>query len=203
MNLTDFYYDFNVGEYIEDEIKIKQTTNVLNHLKEAGFNDIEIVDLIIKDFDNKNSLSFEDLPDNLWDNSLIERNKFYYHKELQILSKAPTWDKYYPFYREMKIRYIEKDIMIYFNKEFNINKDLVNESQELGSIKYLLDKYNVFKFVSSLDFILMLIDYNKANGQKAYKIYDICNKAMEFAEILEIDIKNSVIKNKNTVIWRE
>ena len=102
----------------------------------------------------------------------------------------------------MKISYTEKNIISYFNKVFSINSEWVNEDKEIGSIKYLLKKYEIFKFIEPVDYLLLLIDYVKAKGTKVYKIYDICNFEMEFAEILEVDIKSSVIRNKNTIIWR-
>lgn len=202
MNLVDFYYDFNAGETPEnEEYKIK-TKKTFDYLLEAGLTEREVVDLIVKDFDNKDFISHEDIPNHLWDNSLLVKDTFYFHKNLQILSPPPTWDKVFPFYREMKIKYTEEDILTYFIKTFKINDEWINVDKELGSIKYLLKKYKQFSFVNPVDFILLLIDYAKSIDKKVYGIYDICDLEMEYAEILEIDIKNAKLNNKNTIVWR-
>lgn len=202
MNLIDFYYDFNVGEYPENIDNRDKTKKIFEYLLEAGITESELVDLIIREFENKDYLTYSDLPNKLWDKSLLKRDVFYYHRELQVLSPAPTWEETFPFYREMRIIYTEKDILNYFAKVFAINSDWLNEAKELGSIKYLLDKYKMFSFVESIDFLLMLIDYLKANDVKINKIYDICNYEVEFAKILEVDVKNSELKKKNTIVWR-
>ena len=88
MNLIDFYYDFNVGESTENIKFLDKTNKLFNYLLEAGISENEIIDLIIREFDNKDYLTHEDLPDKLWDNSLLKRDTFYYHKDLEILSAA-------------------------------------------------------------------------------------------------------------------
>lgn len=202
MNLINFYYDFNAGEHPESNSNVKKTENLFNYLLDAGVSSNEIVDLIIRDFDNKDYLSYKDVPNKIWDKSLLERDKFYYHKELEILSKPPTWEETFPFFREMRIKYTEQDILNYFCSKFSINEDWVNKDKEIGCIKYLIDKYKMFKFAEPVDFMLFLIDFVKAKEVKVYKIYDICNFESEFALIFDLDIKNSVLKNKNTIIWR-
>lgn len=202
MNLINFYYGFNTGEYPENDSNIEKTEKLFNYLLDAGIAETEIVDLIIREFENKDFLSNIDIPSKLWDKSLLKQDTFYYHKDLQILSKPPTWDESFPFYREMKIRYNEQDILNYFSKTFSINDEWINKDKEIGSIKYLLNKYTMFSFIEPVDFILLLIDYVKSKERKIYKLYDICDFEIEFALILEIDVKNSILKNKNTIVWR-
>lgn len=202
MNLTNFYYDFNVGEFPENQDDFIITNKVLNYLIDAGISEASVIDLIIKDFDNKKHITKDDLPDKLWNNSLLKKNTFYYHQELQILSPAPTWNEVFPFYREMKIIYTEENILNYFSKTLSVKEEWINKNKEIGSIKYLLKKYAMFDFIEPIDFLLLLIDYVKSKEIKVYKLYDISNLEMEFASILEHDIKNSIEKCKNTIIWR-
>ena len=162
----------------------------------------DIVMNIITHFPNKEVLYPDDLPDNLWNDSLLERHTFYYHKELQILSPPPTWDKSFPFYIEMKIQYTIENILDYFSKTFNINKDWISREKEIGSIKYLLKEYKKFGFIESVDFILHLIDYVCSLGIKAKSIYDLRDYENDYAELLENDISNAKSCHKNKVIWR-
>lgn len=202
MNITDLYYDFAVGEYPEDSAEYTRTKLLLDYLKDAGLNIKEIVNLIINEFPNKEYLTPSDLPNNLWGNSLIERDKFYFHKELQVISPASTWDEVKPFYLEMKIRYTEKDILDYFCKVGNVNREWINEDKEIGSIKYLLKQYDKFNFMSPVDYLLHLIDYAASQGIKMNSIYDICEFELDCAEYLDSDTKNAKAYNKNKVIWR-
>lgn len=203
MKLAMFYYNFIAGEFPENEEYFNITNNVFNYLSDAKFTDEEIVKIIINDLPNKDYIEINDLPNYLWDNSLLEENVFYYHKELQIVSPPPTWDKSYPFYLEMHIRYTKEDILNYFTKTFNIREEWTSTDKEIGSINYLLNKYKMFNFISPVDYMLHLIDYVSSLGVKATKIYDICEYEIKLAELLEIDIKQSVSNNKNNVVWRK
>lgn len=200
VKLTNFYYDFVVGEQPEEVDK--STELLFAHLLESGCSNKALLGAIIEEFPNKDKLTINDIPDSLWEGSLLERNKFYFHKELQILSPPPTWDKSFPFYIEMKIQYAVDDILKYFIKRFNINEDWMNKEKELGSIKYLLKDYKKFSFMDPVDFLLHLIDYTYSIGTKAISIYDISNKDTEYAELIELDINNAKASKKNKVIWR-
>lgn len=202
MKLTGFYYDFVVGEYPEDSDNLVKTSLVFNYLIDAGLSETEISKMIIEELPNKDYLEFSDIPDIAWKNSLIERNVFYYHKDLQLVSPPPTWDKSYPFFLEMKIKYSTQNILDYFVETFNIREEWVNTEKEIGSINYLLKKYTMFNFMKPVDFILHLIDYTKSLGIKANKIYDICDYEIQLAELLEIDVKQSIANNKNKIVWR-
>lgn len=202
MVLTDFYYSYVVGEFPEDKNNYNKTKLLFDYLLEAGIDEGNLLLNIMKTFPNKDYLTIDDIPDTMWEDSLLKRNTFYYHKELQILSPPPTWDECYPFYLEMKIQYKEKDVLNYFAKTFNINSEWINEEQEIGAIKYLINNYKKFNFMEPVDFLLHLIDYVKSLGVKANKIYDIRSYENELAELLEKDILDSKINKKDTVVWR-
>lgn len=202
INLTNFYYDFVVGEYPENKADYIKTKMLFEYLLESGCSQKFLLTKIIAEFENKNSLTEEDIPDSLWEGSLLIRNKFYYHKELQILSPPPTWDNSYPFYIEMKIQYSIEDVLDYFIETFNINKDWINKEKELGSIKYLLNNYIKYGFIEPVDYLLHLIDYVKSLDCKISSIYDLRKYETECIEYLELDIANAKSSNKNKVIWR-
>ena len=200
VKLTNFYYDFVVGEQPE---KINEKTKLLfEHLSESGCTPKQLFGTIIEEFPNKDELTIEDIPDSLWEGSLIERNKFYYHKELQILSPPPTWDKSFPFYIEMKIQYSIEDALKYFIKQFKINESWISKDKELGSIRYLLKDYKKYGFMEPVDFFLHIIDYVCSKGVKINSIYDLRDYELEYTQLLELDILNSKVLKKNRVVWR-
>lgn len=197
---TDYYYDFLVGEYPSDE-NYRTTSLTFDYLKDAGFNSQEICNIAC-DLPIADKITFDLLPDKLWDNSLIDRNKFYYHKELQILSPPPTWNETFPFYLEMKIRYTLDDLLDYFVRRAGVRQDWLNREKEIGSIKYLLNQYKKFKFMEPLDFLLHLIDFCIAKEVELNQIYDLTKYEIELAEFLEVDITNAVAQKKNVIVWR-
>lgn len=209
MDITNFYYDFVVGEYPSGE-NYNKTELVIKHLQQAGFNDKELLTIVINDFPNKDILGFEDIPNSLWEKTLLRKEVFYFHKELQVVSPPPMWDPIankittVPFFLEMKIRYTEEDILKYFINILNIREEWVSREKELGSIRYLLEKYKKFNFVEPVDFILHLVDYcSSLDNVKIATIYDLCYYETMCAEYLEADIKNARVANKNKIIWRK
>lgn len=197
---ADYYYNFLIGEHPKDE-DYKITSLTFNHLKDAGFNEIELFRLL-NTFPIKDKISFEDIPDNLWEGSCLTRDKFYFHKELQILSPPPTWDETFDFYLEMKIKYSLDEALDYFIKRSGTREEWVNRDREIGSIKFLLKEYTKFNFMEPLDFFLHLIDYAVSCGAELNSIYDLRRFEIELATYLEIDVANAIAKDKNKVIWR-
>lgn len=197
---TDYYYNFLVGEYPTDE-DYRTTSLTFEYLEDAKFTSNEIVNIICS-LPINNAITFDLLPDYLWEDSLIERNKFYFHKELQILSPPPTWEKTFPFYLEMKIRYTLDDVLNYFIRMSGVRQDWINREKEIGSIKYLLNNYKKFKFMEPLDFLLHLIDFCISKEVELNQIYDLTHYEIELAEYLEVDTTNAIANNKNQIIWR-
>ena len=202
MDLVDLYYSINVGEIPENINEYKRTKLLFDYLLESGLDEGKIITTMITKFPNKNCLTINDLPDSLWNESLIIRNKFYYHKELQILSPPPSWEETTPFYLEMKIKYTSEDILKYFIKRFNIREEWINKEKEIGSINFLLTAYKKYSFIEPVDYILHLIDYVAALSIKVNTIYDLRTYENELAEYLECDIENAKSSHKNKVIWR-
>lgn len=197
---TDFYYYFLVGEH-PNENNYKVTNATFEYLKDAGFDD-DCMCRIINLMPIMDCITVDDIPDSLWEDSLLVRNKFYFHKELQITSPPPTWDQSYPFYLEMKIKYTLDDVLNYFINSSGVRSDWVNREKELGSIRYLLKDYKKFSFMEPIDFLLHLIDYCVADGMEITSIYSLRDKEIELANYLEIDVAKAITKEKNKIVWR-
>lgn len=200
---ADFYFNFMIGEYPDNFEDYKKTANLFQYLIDAGINDGDIY-MITGLVKPKSCLSIEDIPLSLWENSLLEKDKFYFHKELQVTPPPPGWDtdEDYVFYKEMKIRYTLDDVLDYFIRVSGVRAEWVARDKEIGSIKYLLKEYKKFKFIEPIDFILHLIDYCSSCGIELNSIYDLRNEEIKLAEMLELDILNAKAKGKDKVIWR-
>lgn len=199
---TSYYYDFVIGE-LPNESDYKGTANVIGHLLDANISDIEVRNFIDSIENPKSTLTVEDIPDYFWKDSLLEKDKFYYHKELQITAPAPKWDEEFDFFLEMKINYNTKHILDYFIQMTNVRKEWIDTKKEIGSINYLLKEYKKFKFMEPVDFILHLIDYAVSSGRELNAIYDLRDLEIELAKYLEVDILNSKAQKKDIVIWRK
>lgn len=200
---ADFYYNFMIGEYPESFEDYIKTCNFFGYLEDSGISDGEIY-MITGLVKPKEVLTIDDIPDKIREGSLLEKDKFYFHKELIIVPPPPGWDTVedYKFYREIKIRYTLDDVLDYFIKSTGVRADWVSRDKEIGSIKYLLKEYKKFKFIEPLDFLLHLIDYCVSDNMEISTIYDLRHKEIELAEALEVDIANATARGKNTIIWR-
>ena len=199
--VSDIKYTDNITEPNED-------LNIIDEEIEELIEDTNEIDKLINSLPNKDYLDFNCLPDYLWNDSLLDKDKFYFHKELQLGPLPPTWDKDYPYKLEMKIIYTKEDIYNYFIKTFKLDKDLmeINKKKELGSIKYLLNEYKnikAFDFLEPIDFILFLIDYVANLDKKINTILKLNDYVYEFAEFEKDMIINAKAANKNKIVWRQ
>lgn len=203
IELADFYYETVIGNFPEDEKEYNNTKMIFDYLLDSGCKTEDIIKTILYDIENKEHLSISDLPDSLWEDTLLKRNVFYFHRELQILSPPPSLTGNSPFYLEMKIKYTEKDLLNYFFKTFQINEKWINKKKELGSVAYLLDNYKKYGFIEPVDFLLHLIDYVHAiDDIEINSVFDLRNFENEYASILSKDIECSRLRHKDTIIWR-
>lgn len=196
----DIMYSLEDGT--PNESKRRKDINVLSHLWDAGVAPCMIVDYALK-VTTTNELSYEKLPDMLWENSLLRRDTFYFHKELEILSPPSTWDEEKPFYLEMKIQYTYQNALEYFVKSNKIREEWMNENKEIGSLKYLLNDFKKYDFIEPIDFFLHLCDFAAAKGDKVQSLFDLNKYEIECAEYVEADIANARLHNKDRIVWRE
>lgn len=207
MNYTDYYYDKIVGIEPTQEDRIK-TDLVIQHLLDNQIEQEEIY-AFLDTCDCKDFLTHKDLKNDLWNGSLLRRNVFYYHRELQITSKAPSLNGSElvgdEFFLEMRIKYTKQDIIKYFYNKCKL-PDLANKKQDEGSIEFLIKKYSKVKFIEPVDFILSLIDYASANQDnmfsKVRSILDLCNNESEVYDILKSKTDEASSLGFNKIVWR-
>lgn len=203
INLVDFYYNAVVGNFPENEKEYNNTKMIFDYLLDSGCELNTILKVILYDMKNKEHITIDDLPDIFWEGSLLKRDTFYFHRELQILSPPPTLTESFPFYLEMKIRYTKQDVLNYFMKSFQINNEWIDQKKELGSISYLLDNYKKFGFIEPVDFLLHLIDYVHAMDDiEINSVFDLRVFESKYVPIISKDIECAKASHKNRIIWR-
>ena len=206
MDYVDFFYSQCVGIYPNNEIKIRITEDTIDYLKDNKLSSNKIIEAL-KSSNCQDCLYPENLPDELWNDSLIRRNRFYYHKQLQLVSKAPALDILtgkiitYPFYKEIIINFTMKDLIDYFYTAMDISKELIDIKKDSGSFNYLFKKYSAIKDIETLDLILVMIDITKQN-HRVTNIINIEEYNSEAINTLRSWQKEARIADANKIIWR-
>lgn len=210
MDYSEIYYETVYGCYPhESEEPRRNTQKVFDYLIDNGYNSQAIMYLM--DFFEPNKegyLHIEELPDMLWENSLIKRNVFYYHPELQIRPKAPSFDPATgkttatEFYLEMRIKFSERDLMDYIRKSIKMPVALYDDKRDIGSVKFLLDKYKNINVVEPLDFVLYLADHLRQSEQMIVSILDISQAEQAVYEQCTRMVPEMTVKKANQIVWR-
>lgn len=174
INLVDLFYSEVVGYYPFDTMKERnQTAATIEYLLDCGFSYGEVVDIILKDYSKSGDeiITPDNLPDRLWNNSLIERNKFYYHHELR-LTKPLGIKKKINNYLEMKIRFTMNDLVKYFNRAFN--PEISDYKKTATQLEVMLKKFNSStSLVKPIDLVLRSIDDAKKKSETTFtQIYE-------------------------------
>lgn len=201
----EYLYNFILGTYPESKEIILNNKAVIEYISESGLSKGEIIEVLNEmPLRETCEIFIEDINDKWWECSLIEKDKFYFHKELQITPPPPNLDDPFIYYKEIKIKYTYKDVLNYFYKTFNINEEWINPNKDLGAVKWLIDDYKKFKFTTPVDMLLHLIDYIHAMGEtKIINIYQITTYEMDFANYFEDDIRNAKSQHKDKIVWRK
>lgn len=173
--IDSVWYEENILGYSTEKSYITQYT--IDYLYNNNYNEGDIINILSKI--KKESIKYKDLPSKLW-NGLIERDTYYFHPELQILSKPPMLFissdiviKPVKFFKEIKISYTKQDVLNYFYRKAN-SKIIKDMNRDLGSLDYLLSRYK-HQLMNSLDVILYLIDDHafEANSLLALSNYEV------------------------------
>ena len=205
--LIELYTRLGKGVYNE-EYRLK-TKAVIMHLVDNGFTEKEIVKVItsvkIKDF-----MEVTDLPDYLWEDSLLKRDTFYYNRALQIVSQPPVWNpetmkqESEPFYLEMKIRFTMDDLLDYYYNELRVNPTFRDKNKDKGALQYLLNKYRVDN-IQSIDVVLFLIEELKSTSTGDINISSPLElQGLETTVITYLNnvLPNKTLNNSNKIVWR-
>lgn len=210
MDYSEIYYETVYGCYPhESEEPKRNTQKVFDYLIDNGYTSRAIMYLM--DFFEPNEEGFlrvDELPDILWEESLIKRNVFYYHPALQIRSKAPSFNPVTGkttatrFYLEMRIKFSKSDLMDYIRKAIKIPVALYDDKRDIGSVKFLLDKYKNINVVEPLDFVLYLADHLRQSDQMVVSILDISQAEQAVYEQCSKMVLELAVKKANQIVWR-
>ena len=210
MDLVEYYYEIKYGIYpFSDEAPKIKTKKTIDYLYDIGYTENEII-RIIEEVNANDSLTYDDLPEDLWKDSLLKKNVFYFHNQLQITSKAPTYNpktmsfSSEPFYLEMKIRYSLDDALDYFYKKNNVEEFYKNKKRDIGAIQFLLEQYKKIDLIEPIDFLLFLIDYASDNDEGVIdNILNVDNKyRSEAYEYLKPRFTQAKAMGINKIIFR-
>lgn len=205
--LIELYTRLGKGVYNE-EFRLK-TKAVLMHLIDNGFSEKEIAK-VITSIKIKNYMEFKDLPDYLWEDSLLKRDTFYYNQALQLVSQPPVWNpetmqqESEPFYLEMKIRFTMDDLLNYYYQELRVNPTFRDANKDKGALQYLLNKYKLNN-IQSIDVVLFLIDELKATSSGDINISSPLElQGLESTVITYLNsvLPNKTLNNSNKIVWR-
>lgn len=208
MDYVNFYYTNSGGKTPDDESMIRITQNTIDYLIACNFSKQEIICALLK-CNCVDALTIEDLPDYLWNESLIKRGCFYYHNTLQITSSPPQYNAVLkkeivePYFLEIKIRYTMEDLIHYFYTTLHVDRELIDYKRDAARFDALLNKYSRFGFIESLDFVLSLIDYAKHSHSKVFSIFDISANEAEVFDAAKRKTAEARFYGKNKIVCRQ
>ena len=197
--LVQYFYENVVG--FANETGIPVTTGTIQWLLDCGYSPTQIRKIMDEVAPKEQYLSHSDLPDTLWQGSLIERNRFYYNHRLQIRNSLPVYKnngyRNSVYYCEPRIWFTLQDLMRAYYDKHGI-ADLRDPVREEGFAKHLLDKYSRISFVSALDFVLHMIDI----ADRVTDITELRKYEAETYQSLEDLTKRAQYYNYNRIVWR-
>ena len=150
-----------------------------------------------------------DLTIDLWDKSLLQKDHFYFHKALQIVSPAPILCKdgtvlYSDDFLVMRIQYTEQDILNYFYYRISLqDRSICDPKKDIKTIPYLLKRFSLIENVEPVDLILCLIDDFTNNAENTINdgIIDVLKSLSNVVSWYQTDYKNAAAAGKNKPRW--
>ena len=202
--LTVMYYEMCLGYIPDEDTSTNKTKATISYLKDNEYTDTEIRKIFL-DVGQKEILTADDLPSYLWEDSLIKRNEFYYHHNLQIKSPAPYFDIIskkeimFPYYLEIKIKYTVTDVYQYFLSKTTVPS--IDSKRDKGAIQKMIKTYNI-NGIKGLDFILSLIDESRFSQDRIFNLWDIQRYESIVYDKLLRNIAEAKSMGKDKIIWR-
>ena len=209
ISIYDISFLYINKNYIE--ITTEEKRNVLNAVYMALKNGATSCDLInkintVNDID-KSPFVFFNIKSN---GNLLDPEKFYYHNELRKCPPPPrrTWDintgeiisEKQEYFLEMKASYTVGEIMAYLYKKEFLSKAIQDKNRTLGSIRFLLKKYDI-------DFLLFLIDtandIYSSTQRYARSLVEVSEYEDEAKSNYEKKITESNISGQNKVVTKK
>ena len=215
-DLVNYFYELLGCVPDHEDDNLIQTNKVIQYLIDCNIDEKDIINTIeyeasIENVIDNEHLTFEDLPDSLWKDSLLEKNVYYLHSELHLSNNANVVDIFSGDVIssnnaiEMKMKYSEEDVLSYFCSAFNIDSDIMIKDKEIGAIKYLIKTYtDQFKKcgLNAIDIVLTLIDDAFNQGMRVYTILDIQDCLYTTVEYLKSIQSELALNNTNKIVWR-
>lgn len=207
MNLVSYFYEMCPGVFTEDEANLHITQGTISYLQDSGFTDGQIIDMI-NSLDRTDVLTPDLLPDSLWKDSLIKRNTFYYHRELQILPPPPVRDVRTgkvvmpDYFLEIRIRYTMEDLVQHFYKAVSLDPALNDIKRDSGSFNYLLQKYDRVPEIEGLDMVLELIRLARASTRPITQAVTLSQYESEALENMRGWASEARLRKADHIVWR-
>jgi hypothetical protein len=133
-----------------------------------------------------------------------EEDPVYRHHELQIHSKPGGFDPVTctiiksPYYLEMKCRYTMDNLLNYYYNKLIVPPLFRDTKRDIGAINHLLNSFKS-PIISSVDFLLFVIDYVSSNQYKLTNPLELKNWFQQTYEYLE----QFVLSTKLELVNRE
>lgn len=193
-DLMDTYVSIAYGYEISQDIK-KKIYNFVCYMFDNDYNYDFILNYLLQHGTK--------ITDELYENSLLKPNKFYYHSELRIMPDTSIWNPNIKeiskkFYLEMKTQYSIEDLLSYFYGMLSVPNSLRNHKRDKGALESLLKQYHI-EGIETIDLILFAIDYNIDNKESISSPFDLKIDRDLLARIIRM-VESSVYKK---VIWRD
>ena len=201
------YYSLCRGIEPEDKA-FNRTLATTKYLKDNNIDDKEILKILIAC--NKDEITGEDLPEYLWEDSLLDKGVFYYSDILHIKSKAPVWnpitfkEESEPFFLEMKIKFTIDDLLNIYYDKCRIPLGIRDKKKDAGALKHLINKYNAFKNVPGIDYVLTLIDYasKDINKELITNVFEIEEYNKDVIQNFKAMYEQAEFEKTNKIVWR-
>lgn len=150
-----------------------------------------------------------ELPDYLWEDSLLQKDTYYYNNRLHICSNPPTWnpktfqEECEPFYMEMMIRFTIEDLLNMYYAECRVPLGLREKTRDIGALKHLLSKYNNLK-APGLDYVMYMIDLASKDTETEFLAnpFELENYSKQAFMDLESMVEEATLNNSNKITWR-
>lgn len=185
--LTEWFYEHNVGYYPwEKDNNRRITTCTIQYLLDSRIPQRFIVEQVFPACAPDGIIKPSNLPDSVWNGSLVKRDTYYTHRELELVSPATDVQEMLAsarmmgsakkFWIEIRAQYTMKDLInYYYVKLFNCVQ-YNTDKQDASIFQYMLNKYSdVSPYVEPLDLILTAIDRNAEQEAYLSEPFDLQN----------------------------
>lgn len=211
--LTTWYYRYVIGCYPWDYENNRQLTmDTIQYLIDSQLSTETIIRLLQSMTDAV--VTPDRLPDALWEHSLVERNRFYTHHILQIIS-SPTEIQHgeiipaADWWIEIRPQFTMYDLIDYYYRQMYDTVQTNTNAQDNGAFTFLYRKYDHYiqracsTYVTALDLMLTAIDKAK------YDFHGYLSEPLQLQSTIDAELKPMMRRNKLgfeqghcQIIWR-